>query len=82
MFLAPVGDPDVLALDRISQPGEHPVPSFDGADEVANFPHYGLDGVVVTPVTKSDDLLVSLACLQCHAHVGVDRRGTGDVGTG
>lgn len=41
------------------------------------------NGIVVAYVTERDDLLTRLACvLTHHARVGVDRRGTGDVGAG
>ena len=83
MLLAPLGDLAVLSLDRLPQPVKHVVPDFDGADEVADGTHHGLDGVVVAHVTERDDLLTRLACvLTRHARVGVDRRGTGDVGAG
>src|SRR6266478_3745722 len=50
--------------------------STDGA-------HHGLDGVVVAHVTECNNLLTRLAwVLMCHACVGVDSRGTGDMGTG
>ena len=83
MLLAPLGDLAVLSLDRLPQPVKHVVPNFEGADEVADGAHHGLDGVVVAHVTERDDLLTRLACvLTRHARVGVDRRGTGDVGAG
>ncbi len=77
---APLGDPAVLSLDGLPQPVKHVVPGVDGAEEVADGAHHGLDGVVVADVTERDDLLTSLVCATRHARVDVDRRRAGDVG--
>ena len=83
VLLAPLGDLAVLSLDRLPQHTKHLVPSFDGDEEVADGVRNGLDGVVVAHVTKRDELLTRLACVPTrHARVGVDKRGTGDVGAG
>jgi hypothetical protein len=92
VLLAPLGDLALLSLDGLPQPAKHVVPGLDGAAEVDllrsieawnDGAHHGLNGIVVAHATEHDELLTSLACVPMrHAGVGVDRRGTGNVGAG
>ena len=83
MLLAFIGDLDVLSLDGLPQPAKHVVPGVDGAEEVTDGAHHSLDGIVVAPVTERDELLTRLTFVPTrHPRVGVDRRGTGDMGAG
>ncbi len=72
---APLGNPAVLSLDRLPQPAKDVVPGTDGAEEVVDGAHHGLDGLVVAHVTERDELLTSLACGPTrHARVGAGWR--------
>jgi len=77
-----LGDILILPLDRISQSGEYLAPNLDGADEVADFPHHGPNGVIIPRITKCDDLLNSLASMLVLPRCRGNRKGAGNVGTG
>ena len=83
VFLTLLGNFAVLSLDELPQPFKYVVPGVDVAEEIADGTNHGLDGVAVGLVAGCDELVSSLACVRTrHARVGVDRRGTGDVGAG
>ena len=83
MFLAPLGDIAVLSLGGLPKPVKHVFPDVDGVEEVADGARHGLDGVIIALITEHNELFTGLAVvLMCHTRACIDRRGTGDVGTG
>jgi len=83
VLLACRGDYRSLAINELAQPGDHALPHRDRAGEVADSDHHGVCSILVTHVTKCDNLLAGLTgFLSRHGGVSVRGRRASDVGSG